>query len=155
VYPRDPDGPPGTDSTPIGGYTVTLSDGQTTRSTTTARDGTYEFTGVAAGDYTARVQLPDTEDGGGPDKVRLADPRGCAAANFYVVADGRIRVRLVDADGRPAAKLKVDLLNLDAESDERPAWQTVFSETDDAGVLELEQLRPKRYVLAIRGVRLR
>lgn len=151
VYPRDPDGPPGTDSTPIGGYTVTLSDGQTTRSTTTARDGTYEFTGVAAGDYTVRVQLPDTEDGGGPDKVRLADPRGCAAANFYVVPDGRIRVRLVDADGRPAAKLKVDLLNLDAESDERPAWQTVFSETDDAGVLELEQLRPKRYVLAING----
>jgi hypothetical protein len=151
MYSRDPDGPPGTESTPITGYTVTLSDGRTTRSTTTGRDGTYEFTGVAAGSYTVQVQHPDTEDAGGPNKVRLADPRGCAAANFYVVPDGRIRVRLVGADGRPAAKLRVDLLNLDAESDERPAWQSVFSETDSEGVLELEQLRPRRYLLAING----
>jgi hypothetical protein len=153
VSPRDPDGPPGTDSTPVAGYTVTLSDGRTTRSTTTGRDGTYEFTGVAAGDYTVRVRLPDTEHAGGPDEVRLADPRGCAAANFYVVPDGRIRVRLVRADGRPAAKLRVDLLYLDADSDERPVWQTVFSETDNEGVLELEQLRPRRYLLAINGQR--
>lgn len=151
VYPRDPDGPPGTDSTPVAGYTVSLSGGQTTRSTTTGRDGTYEFTGLAAGDYTVRVQLPDREDGGGPDEVRLADPRGCAAANFYVIPDGRIRVRLVGADGRPAAKLRVDVLNLDAESAERPAWETVFSETDGEGVLELKQLRPRRYLLAING----
>lgn len=151
VYPHDPDGPPGNDSTPVTGYTVVLSDGKTTRTTTTRRDGTYEFTGVAAGDYAVRVQLPDAEHAGGPENVRLADPRGCAAADFYVVPDGRIRMRLVGADGRPAANLRVDLLNLDAESDGRPVWQTVFSETDSEGVLELEQLRPRRYLLAING----
>ena len=153
VYARDPDGPPGADGTPVAGYRVALSDGHTTRSTITGRDGSYEFTGVAAGDYTVRVQLPDTEDAGGPEEVRLADPRGCAAANFYVVPDGRIRVRLVDSDGRPIQKLSVDLLNLDAAADERPRWETMFAETDGEGRLELTQLRPRRYLLAVNGQR--
>ena len=46
----------------------------------------------------------------GPTNVTLADPRGCAAADFYVVPDGRLGVRLVDAAGAPARALRVELL---------------------------------------------
>jgi hypothetical protein len=150
-YQSDPDAPPGIRGAAIAGYTVTLSDGQRARATITGPDGGYEFDGVPAGDYVVSLQLPPTEDAGRPHKTRLADPRGCAVANFYVWPNGRLRVRLVDRAGRPRPGLRVDLLNLDDISDGQPAWLHHFFETDEQGWVELTELRPRQYLLAVNG----
>ena len=67
----------------IAAYPVTLSDGKQTWKAVTDSSGRYEFI-VPAGTYTITLTTPETERGHGPRSVTLADPRGCAAANFYV-----------------------------------------------------------------------
>jgi hypothetical protein len=150
-YQRDPDAPPGIGGAGIAGYTVTLSDGQRTRAAITGADGGYAFDGIPAGNYVVSLQLPPTEDAGGPHTASLADPRGCAVANFYVWPDGRMRVRLVDHAGRPKPGVRIDILNLDAGSDAETAWWPHSFETDEQGWAELRELRPRRYLLAVNG----
>jgi hypothetical protein len=59
--------------TTVSGATVTLSPGNTT--TTTGADGSYQFTGVKAGDYTVSVARGDGKCAG-PEAAALAQPRG-------------------------------------------------------------------------------
>ncbi|HEX6324843.1 MAG TPA: carboxypeptidase regulatory-like domain-containing protein [Vicinamibacterales bacterium] len=150
---RDPSAPPGIADRPIQGYRVTLSNGRAARTTTTRSDGTYEFQGLTADDYTVSLEVPPTEDVRSPAKTKLADPRACARVDFWVVPDGRIRVRLVDADGRPRSNVRIELLNLDAGTPGHPAWQSVYSESNADGWLELSRLHPGRYLLAVNGQR--
>lgn len=135
------------------GYTVRLSAGDRRWTATTGPDGRYEFTGVAAGEYSIALETTATEHADGPRTVTLADPRGCAAADFYVVPDGRIAVRLVDGAGQPRPRLRVELLDLDALPADRPAFSQDTRETDADGRVEFARLHPKRYVLAVNATR--
>lgn len=149
IHSRDPSAPPGVGGGPIQGYRVTLSNGTTARTTTTRSDGTYDFDSLAADDYVVSLDVPSTEDAGAPQEVSLADPRGCAVADFRVVPNGRIRVRFVDADRRPRSNLVIDHLNLDAGTPDAQAWQRGYVEPDADGWLELSHLHPGRYLLAV------
>lgn len=135
------------------GYTVRLSAGDRRWTATTGPDGRYEFTGVAAGEYAIALETPATEHADGPRTVTLADPRGCAAGDFYVVPDGRIAVRLVDGAGQPRPRLRVELLDLDALPADRPAFPRDTRETDADGRVEFARLHPNRYVLAVNATR--
>lgn len=77
---------------PVAGYTVTLTHKGTQRTTTTGNDGRYEFRGVPAGVYAVALTVPGTGHESDPKLVKLVDPRGCAAADFYLT-DGRISAR--------------------------------------------------------------
>lgn len=134
---------------PAPGYPVELSDGKTTRKTATDRDGRYEFTGVAAGRYSVTVTPSPAERGLGPQSVTLADPRGCAAANFVIVPDGRISVRLLNTSGQPHGNVSVDLIDVDAVVPGRPYSTTAWLKTGTDGRIEWQQLHPRRYVLAV------
>lgn len=59
--------------------------------------------------------------------------RGCAAADFYVVPDGRIRVRLLDRAGQPLRAIFVDLIDLDAIVAGRPYSGTTWIRSDGRG----------------------
>jgi hypothetical protein len=98
-----------------------------------------------------KLSTPETEHAFGPSKITLADPRGCAAADFYVVPDGRIGVRIVDQSGAPAADIRVELLEVDAVTSERPMFPRRTLKTDPDGRVEFSQLHPKPYALAING----
>ena len=137
----------------IAGYTVQLSDGTRSRTGTTDADGRFEFTGIAAGKYTISLATPDTEHAYGPRDVTLADPRGCAAANFHVVPDGRLSLRLVDGTGEPRSKVLVELLDLGARSADRPLFPRAVRETDADGRVEFAQLHPNQYAVSVNGTR--
>lgn len=88
TYQRTSSDPP---ASTVAGYTVTLAQGDRKWTTTTGGDGTYEFRGIPAGSYTVALTVLATEEVSGPATIELADPRGCATANFTVIIDGRIR----------------------------------------------------------------
>jgi len=117
--------------------------------TRTGRDGSYRMR-VPAGRYRIDVQVPDgwyvptwTREG---TFVDVLDTRGCAAADFTVLADGRISGRVVDARGDPIAGLMVEPVLLLGD----PlglADDSVL--TNEQGTYELTRLRPGRYMIVI------
>jgi hypothetical protein len=137
----------------IANYRVELTGAGKTRTASTGADGRYEFTGVPAGRYSIRLDVPSDERAHGPREVTLADPRGCAAGDFWVVPDGRISVRVVDAEGRPVRDLLLDLIDLDAVQPGKPISSAGYVATDADGRVEWAQLRPKRYVLGLNSTR--
>lgn len=109
-------------------------------------EGRYEFKGLPAGNYEARLVLPEHLGMEGSDvtKVNVMD-KGCAEANFNVETNGRISGRVLDFKGRPVPDLKVDLIVEEKATDLRGLWVT----TDNKGRYELKGIPPGRYVLGI------
>ena len=134
---------------PLKDYAVTLSDGRKERSTKTDADGRYEFNGVSTGVYGIRLDVPSTERAFGKKEVELVDPRGCAAADFYVVFDGRISARLVRADGQPAGGQTLEAVTLESlqETDRFPSSRPKSTSSD--GRVEIPELAPGRYVVGL------
>jgi 5-hydroxyisourate hydrolase-like protein (transthyretin family) len=134
--------------TPLSGYAVTLSADNKTWKTTTDRDGRYEFKDVLTGRYEVQVATAPTERARGNNKVELVDPRGCAAADFWVAFDGRIAARLVNANGQPAVGYRLEVISLEAlEANRIPrSWP---APTGADGRAEIAELAPDRYLLAI------
>jgi hypothetical protein len=151
-YRRDANSFTGT-HTPIPGYEIQLSNGRQTWKASSDKDGRYEFTGMLAGTYAISLTPASGEHAYGPSGVALADPRGCAAADFYVVPDGRISVRLLDPAGRPRRDVSIDLIDLEAVAPGRPYSGVSRLATDGAGRIEWQQLGAKRYVLAVNAMR--
>jgi 5-hydroxyisourate hydrolase-like protein (transthyretin family) len=149
-YQRDPDDESSTDR-PLGGYEVELSNGRKTWKATSAADGGFEFN-VPAGAYTIKLNTPGIEHAYGPSSVAVADARGCAAADFYVVPDGRVAVRVVDKTGAPRPGLSIEMIAID-----RPGitgrLYVANAQTDADGIATFAQLRPRRYVLALNAAR--
>lgn len=73
-----------TSDRPIAGYTVTLSRADKQWTAVTDRDGRYQFRDMPAGEYAVTLAVADNETALGPSSATLADPRGCAAADFWV-----------------------------------------------------------------------
>jgi hypothetical protein len=142
---RDPDAP----IMPLKDFTVTLSDGRKERSTKTDADGRYVFNGVNTGVYGIRLNVPSTQHAFGKKEVELVDPRGCAAADFYVVFDGRISARLVRADGQPARGQTLEAVTFESleEADRFPSSRPKSTSSD--GRVEIPELTPGRYVVGL------
>lgn len=131
------------------GYTVILTGGGTTRRTTTAADGRYEFRGVPAGRYTVELITPQTQLAGGSRNTELADPRGCASVDFWIMSNGRVALRVLKPSGEPASNLTLDVVEFDSlvERDRFPHAQRMRTDAD--GFAETKGLRPTRYVIGI------
>jgi hypothetical protein len=132
---------------PLARYTVVLSNGQREWRTTTNADGKYEFTGIPAGKYDVKLLVPPTEHVYGPVKTELVDPRGCAGADFYVVPNGRVAVRVLNADGSPASNVMIEIVQADKLRE--PFFSTRTATTSEYGIVELSELPPDRYVLGV------
>lgn len=133
---------------PVAGYPVRLSSATQQWKTSTRADGLYEFR-VTAGKYNVKVDAPDTEDVFGPSTIELADPRGCASADFTIVPDGRIAVSVVDADGKPLSGVTVEFVKLDTMTEDRPFPESRPVTTRGDGLAEARQLHPDRYIVGV------
>lgn len=133
------------DPAPVEGVRVEVSGagGSAARVATTDREGFYQLTGLAPGDYSVRASLPETLATYNEQKARVV-ARGCAEVNFNTHFDGRVSGRVLDAEGRPVVELKIDLIRADGPE---ISLNGLWAHTDKEGRYELKGVPPGRYVL--------
>ena len=114
----------------------------------TDAEGRYQVTGLKAGTYTVKVTLPDELfTHSSEEKVSIAE-RGCGNVSFYVVDNGRISGKVLDADGQPVPKILLYLMRAEDVGAERPQWN--YASADEEGRFTFRPVVPGRYLLGVR-----
>ncbi len=133
------------DPAPVEGVSVRVSGagGTPARVATTNREGFYQVTGLAPGEYDVRAEMPETLAAYGERKARIV-ARGCAEVDFNTHFDGRVSGRVTDAEGRLLAELKIDLIGAAGPG---ISLKGVWAHTDREGRYELKGVPPGRYLL--------
>lgn len=81
----------------------------------TDRAGGFSVSGLDAGVYDVDIKFAAAMRFTlKPDRIELADVRGCADVKIAVIPDGRVAGRVLNAEGRPVAGLTIELSPLAA-----------------------------------------
>jgi len=129
---------------PVEGARVEVSGaGGARRVATTDREGFYQLTGLAPGNYAVRALLPETLAAYEERPAQVA-ARGCAEVNVYTNFDGRVSGLVTDADGQPVNELRIDLIRADGPE---ISLNSLSAHTDKEGRYELKGVPPGRYLL--------
>lgn len=133
----------------LAGIRVTVEGGGERRELVTDAQGRYRLSGLAAGKYKVAVHPPDELTLYQPEsEFELAD-RGCAITNFYLMDNGRIGGRVLDAEGKPVAGVKVAVLDAEGKN---PELYGHHASTDGNGRYKFDGLPPGRYLLGLHVV---
>src|SRR5262245_47388359 len=95
------------------------------------REGNFRISGLRPGKYKVKVHLPDTLTTYQAEKELTVADRGCASQVWYVTDNGEVSGRVVDAEGRPIAKILVTLVK--PNEDPRTAEDYRMDQTDMDG----------------------
>jgi hypothetical protein len=137
---------------------VLVRNGDNSWKTVTDNRGRYEVSGLPPGAYEIQPLLQPGFSAGGrsplslkvEDRITLkVEDRGCARADFVVLASRRIQGRLLDAQGQRVADQSVDLLPESKSSLDRNLYvfPSVISAAD--GSFEFEYLPAGRYYVGV------
>lgn len=139
---------------PVADVQILLRGPRGTYSGMTGTDGTYNIAGIPVGAYEVEVlPAPAFSARATQMKVEFTDPRACRALDFSLRYDGRIIGTLLDASGRPAPGVRLDLVAAEHPR-ELPSFYVPNPVTDGSGRFELIEVPPGRYLLAV-GLTLR
>lgn len=133
---------------PFAGARISATSGSRSFAATSAPNGTYVLA-VPPGEYKVTVSVPPGYYSASEFEglTKLQDARGCAAIDVYVLDDGHVRGRVIDADGKPVPNLTVEL------GQRRRQGQIEFvnldERTDADGRYEFSRLQPGDYFLGI------
>jgi hypothetical protein len=135
----------------LSGIKVVAEDVQGRRSEATSdANGFYKMTGLPAGRYKVRPELPShlSLARGNQGEVELP-AGGCAVADFLTRTDGRISGTIIDSDGKPVADADVDLLP--SEYADRVNDRAVgrYKQTDKDGRFEFTELAAGTFLLGV------
>jgi hypothetical protein len=119
--------------------------------------GKFDLKGLPPGKYSIEVVKPGGYVAPSTHHLKqtfLIRDCACVQVNYFLRADGRIKGRLFDEEGRPLAKVEVQLISADRQTREfkkgREEYLEVESnETDEEGRYELGPLPPGRYLLGV------
>jgi hypothetical protein len=134
---------------PVADVQVLLRGARGTYSAMTDATGTYNIAAIPVGAYEVEVLPPPAFSTRYLQrKVEFTDPRACRAEDFSLHYDGRIIGTVIDASGRPAAGVRLDVVAADHPG-EPASFHIEKPVTDAAGRFELADVPPGRYLLAV------
>jgi hypothetical protein len=112
--------------------------------------GLFEFTGLAAGPYRLELQLPEGYATPEPNRtIEVPNERACVQADYYLQPAGRIVGLVLDAGGRPAPRVAIEVTTPDARAHPMYGLPTVSGRTDENGAIEIRGLPPGRYIVGV------
>jgi hypothetical protein len=139
---------------PVADVQVLLRGARGTYSAMTTTDGTYTIADIPVGTYEIDVLPPPAFSAGATrGKIEFTDPRACRAEDISLRYDGRIIGMLLDASGRPASGVPLDVVAAD-HADKPPSFYIPNPVSDGSGRFELVDVPPGRYLVAV-GLTLR
>jgi hypothetical protein len=122
----------------------------TTKEVVTDAKGAYAFSGLSAGRYKVKLLLPDELTVWSPERDIALSDRGCATVDYFVSDNGRVRGKVTDAEGKPAARIQVTLVRADdPELKGELTGYEKYERTDDQGNYAFKAVQPGRYLLAV------
>jgi len=114
--------------------------------TTTNKDGYYQVSGLAPGQYNVNAGISDSQNSLSQETVDIVD-RGCAARDFYLHVNGQISGRVFDENDNPLPNIRVDIISAKDAQDFSPKGKWGY--TDKEGRYKLDWLPPGDYYLGV------
>lgn len=134
---------------PVEGARVTVAGPGGKREVNIDAEGRYRLTGLAPGRYVVTLDLPEGLTTGAARHYVEVAGRDCAAADFFIADDGRVRGRVLDAEGRGVRHLPLVLLEVGGKKPDylRQLWN---AQTDEEGRYSFSAIPPGRYLFGVR-----
>lgn len=135
---------------PAEGMRVLVEGGGLQRETLTDARGNFAFEGLPPGAYSVRPIYPEHARGHVDTKPFELRARQCREVGYLPWWDGRIRGRVVDPEGRPAAGLRVWLISPELDISVRAnLMHNMWVMTKADGSFELTNVPRGRYQLVV------
>jgi hypothetical protein len=134
---------------PASGMAVTLMAESQGFEVVTDEKGQFLVHGLPAGRYRASVEVADSEYFiAEPAVVELADPRACATSSAYILPDGHVSGRVLDAARQPITGLTIEL-GVHFRIDGAFGQGQIRAVTGPDGTFELARVPQGEYVVGI------
>lgn len=130
-------------SAPIEGALLSLEGASQTKEVRTDASGSFEVTGLEPSSIKLTLHLPDELTAYRSERILKFENGGCASEVFYVVDNGRISGRVLDAEGNPVSGLGVVILP-------RTGWiNNWYAKTDQEGRYKASSIPAGEYLVGI------
>ena len=128
---------------PMEGARLSVEGASQTKEVRTDASGSFEVTGLEPSSLKLTLHLPDELTAYRSERVLKFESGGCASEVFYVVDNGRISGRVLDAEGNPVSGLGVVILPI-------RGWVTSwYAKTDEEGRYKASSIPAGEYLVGI------
>lgn len=109
-------------------------------------EGGFRVSGLRPGRYQVALRLPETLTTPRNEEVLTLADRGCGAVGWYIVDNGRVNGRVVNANGEPVARILVSLVDPNASATDYPSK---LERTNDEGYFAFSAVPRGTYHIAV------
>ncbi len=109
-------------------------------------EGRFSVSGLQPGRYKVALRLPETLTTPRTEEVLTLADHGCGAVNWYILDNGRVSGRVINANGEPVARILVSLIKPGVTVEEFPIK---LDRTNDDGYVSFSGVPRGTYNIAV------